>query len=427
LWKFQAGLPLPMATEKLYREDALRAKQIGWLGEVVLLRPISFAFLSGAAAALASLVVIFMCWGSYTKRVTVSGQLIPDLGLIKVYAVQSGIVAKKNAREGQVVKQGEILYVISTERHSNGQGDVQAVISSDVAARRQSLSNERTQLLQLQRGEREILNKKIESLQYELSKLDKQIEGQKTRLRLASDTVSRYRGLVEQNYMSHQLAQQKLEDMLDQEGRLQSLERDRVSVGRELTVQKNDMSNLGFRQQNQLEQIDRSIASVGQELTESEAKRTLVIVAPESGVVTAVAAEAGQAVDVSRPLASIVPSHAQLQAHLYAPSRAIGFVRPGNTVRLRYQAYPYQQFGHAKGTVISMSLTALQGSEIAGTSSNEPMYKIIVGLDKQTVDTYGAARPLQAGMVLDADILQEKRKLYEWVLEPLYSLTGKLK
>jgi len=416
-----------MATEKLYREEALRSQQIGWLGEVVLLRPISFTFLSAAAAAFTSLVVVFMLWGSYTKRVTVTGQLVPDLGLIKVYALQSGVVAKKSVSEGQLVKQGEILYVISTERHSNALGDVQAVISRDVAARRQSLSNERIQLLQLQRGEREISSKKIESLQYELSKLDKQIEGQKVRLKLASETVSRYRGLVEQNYMSHQLAQQKLEDMLDQESRLQSLERDRVSVGRELAVQQSDLSNLGFRQQNQLEQIERSIASVGQELTESEAKRTLVVVAPESGIVTAVVAEAGQAVDVSRPLASIVPSHAKLQAHLYAPSRAIGFIRPGNTVRLRYQAYPYQQFGHAKGTVISISLAALPSSEIAGAGNSEPMYKIVVGLDKQTVDTYGAPRPLQAGMALDADVLLEKRKLYEWALEPLYSLTGKLK
>ena len=39
---------------------------------------------------------------------------------------------------------------------------------------------------------------------------------------------------------------------------------------------------------------------------------------------------------------------------------------------------------------------------------------------------YGNAQPLQAGMVVEADVLQEKRKLYEWVLEPLYSLTGKL-
>ncbi len=56
----------------------------------------------------------------------------------------------------------------------------------------------------------------------------------------------------------------------------------------------------------------------------------------------------------------------------------------------------------------------------------EQLYRLRVTLDDQAVTAYGQPRPLQSGMLLDADILQDTRRLYEWVLEPLYSLTGKL-
>ncbi|MFC0131557.1 HlyD family secretion protein [Massilia eurypsychrophila] len=120
-----------------------------------------------------------------------------------------------------------------------------------------------------------------------------------------------------------------------------------------------------------------------------------------------------------------------MQAHLYAPSRAIGFIRPEDNVLLRFQAFPYQKFGHTRGKVASISRTALLTNELAGvangaTGYTEPVYRITVILDRQAIVAYGTARPLQAGMLVDADILQERRKLYEWVLEPIYSLTGKL-
>lgn len=195
--------------------------------------------------------------------------------------------------------------------------------------------------------------------------------------------------------------------------------------------QQADLASLPLRQQNQLAQIDRMLTGVGQELTESEARRRLIITAPEAGLVTAVIAELGQAVDTSKPLVSVIPRGATLQAQLYAPSKAVGFIKPGDAVLLRYQAYPYQKFGHAKGTVASVSKTALPGSELTGVSNSsdsntEPLYRITVNLTQQVVSAYGKPQSLQAGMLLDADVLQETRHLYEWVLEPLYSLTGKL-
>ncbi|WP_211443343.1 HlyD family secretion protein [Collimonas humicola] len=416
----------------LFRAQAVAAQQSKWLGDIVLIRPLSFAFLTACAATLALLVCAFLAWGSYTKHSTVSGQLLPDGGLIKVYAPQSGIVIEQHVKEGQALQAGDILYVLSSERQSSTQGATQAAISSQVEQRQASLRDELQKTRLLQQEERSGLNNKIAGLGNELAKLDKQIAGQQDRVKLAEDALQRYQGLLQQDYISKEQFQQKQEDLLDQKNRQQSLERDRISVDRELSAQQSELGGLPLKQQNQLAQIDRTLASTGQELSESEAKRRIVVSAPEAGIATAVLADAGQAVDGSRPLLSIVPAGAVLRAELYAPSRAIGFVRPGDQVLIRYQAYPYQKFGHQKGVVESVARTALPNNELnaigvpAGGNGSEPMYRITVRLASQQVQAYGRPQPLQAGMLLDADVRQEKLRLYEWALEPLYSLTGKL-
>jgi membrane fusion protein len=419
-----------MSTRQLYRTEALNARQVKSLGEIVLIRPVSFSFLCALAGGLAVAVLIFLFFGSYTKRTTISGQLVPDLGLVKVYVPQYGIVVKKNVVEGQIVKRGDVLYVLSSERYSDTQGSVQATISRQVNARRTSLQEALDKTRRLNEEERSALLNRIAGLESELGKIDSQIEGQAGRVKLAEDAVVRMRDLAALHFISKEQLQQRQADLLDQRARLQSLERDRISVGRDLTGQKNDLAAMPLRHQNVLAQIERDITSLGQELTESEAKRRLEITAPESGIATAVTAEAGQTVDGGKPLVSIVPAGAKMQAYLYAPSRAIGFVKPGEKVQMRYQAYPYQKFGQAQGTVAFVAKVALSGNELAGlaqqANGGEPLYRITVDLSAQTVKAYGVQQALQAGMLLDADILQEKRRLYEWVLEPLYTLSGKL-
>lgn len=420
--------------QPLYRSEALAAQKTKWLGEIIMARPVTYSFLTAIAVFLALVVALFLVFGTYTKRTTVVGQLLPDSGLVKVYVPQVGVVLEKHVVEGQAVKKGDVLYVLSSERYSSTLGSIQAAISQQVESRRASMREEIEKTKRLQHEERNTMVKRVEALGAEIQKLDSQIEGQRRRVKLSEDTLARYQGLLEQDYISREQAQQKEEELLDQRFRMQGMERDRISVNKELVTYKNELSGLNFKHQNQLAPIERGISSVNQELTESEAKRRLVITAPEGGIATAVVAEVGQAVDGSKSLVSIVPVGAKLQARLYAPSRAVGFIKPGDSVLLRYQAYPYQKFGHAKGKVISVAKTALPGNEISavgnqsgGSGQNsEPLYGITVELASQTINAYGRKQNLQAGMLLDADVQHESRRLYEWVLEPLFSLTGKL-
>jgi membrane fusion protein len=415
----------------LFRPEAVTAQQNRWLGEIILIRPVSVKILTACAVMFAVALCAFLAWGSYTKRSTVTGRLAPEAGLMKIYSPETATVLEKHVTEGQHVRTGDVLYVLSTERQSTLLGATQAAISEQLMQRQASLRNEITQTESLQRQEAQGLRNRIDAAARELAEIDDQIDLQKERVGLAHRTVGRYRSLLKQDFITRQQLQEKQENLLDQQTRLQALERERITLQRDQSALRTDLAGLSFKQQNDIARLQRLLATAAQEQSESEARRSLSIVAPGDGTATAVLADVGQAVSHARPLLSIVPRDSALQAELYAPSRAVGFVQPGGAVRLRFQAYPYQKFGHQEGVIKSITQSTLLPDELGTLSdqarrADEPLYRITVDLPAQTMHAYGQDYPLQSGMALEADILHETLKLYEWVLEPLHTLSGKL-
>ncbi|MFZ3194530.1 MAG: HlyD family efflux transporter periplasmic adaptor subunit [Moraxellaceae bacterium] len=419
----------------LFRQQAIDAQQTSNLGRIVMVRPFSFTVITTVSVVLGLLLMCLFYFGSYTRRTSVTGQLMPVQGLVRVFPIQTGIVTQRQVKEGQSVQQGELLYTISSER-TGGQGQaIQAQISQQVTERAQSIQIEINKTKQLHQDESNNQQNRVVSLQRELGQLDTLIDEQQRRVSLAQQAVERYRNLSSRGFASQEQLQSQQEQWLDQSGRLQSLQRERSSLQAELQRQQNELQSLPLRQQALIAPLARMLTQTQQEFTESEARRTLHIVAPEAGVVTNILSEVGQVTEPNRPMLAIVPQHSLLEAQLYVPSQAMGFVREGQAVLLRYQSFPYQKFGQAKGVVTSIARTALSPTELAGSGlalipslqvSNEPVYRIHVRLAQQAITAYGQQQPLQAGMVLDADILQERRRLYEWVLEPLYTISGRL-
>ncbi len=116
----------------------------------------------------------------------------------------------------------------------------------------------------------------------------------------------------------------------------------------------------------------------------------------------------------------IIPKEDVLQAQLFVPTRAIGFVHPGQKVRILYEAFPYQEFGTYSGRVNEVSQTILTKADASGPIDlKEPAYRVTASLDRTDIDVYGKHLPLQADMLLRADIILEKRSLISWLLDPL--------
>jgi len=321
--------------------------------------------------------------------------------------------------------------VLNSDRLGPGARELQADIGQQVDERRRSLEAELARNKGVEAAEIGHLERRAGTLRAEQQSIERQMEQQRIRLKLAEDARKRYQGLADQDYIAREQLFQKEAELSEQQSRLQALERDALVAQRELATTLREIENTRVRYANQNGLLERGVSSAQQELTEVEARRRVVITAPESGRATLVSGEAGQSVDTTRPLLNLVPSDAKLEVRLYAPSRTMGFVRPGDAVLLRYQSFPYQKFGQHEGVVASVSNNAVTSTELAGfqipdVPPGEPVYAIVVTLKAQNVTAYGKQWPLSAGMRLDADILQETRRLWEWMLEPLYSITGSM-
>lgn len=419
------------SSSRLFREEAMASHLNRSGGAVVLSRGRFFFWASLVMLALAVAVVLFVAVGSYTRRTAVSGQLVPQGGVLRLYTPQQAVVLEKRVHEGQIVAKGEVLYVLSSDRLGSGTREIQAAISQQIAERKLALEGEVSLNTRSGREELGHLTRRAAALQAEAQAIAKQIEQQKLRLTLAEEAYKRYQVMADKEFVAREQFLQKEVDLSEQQSRVQTLQREALANMREAANVGREIDAVRIRTANQNSQLNRNVVSSDQELTELDGRRRVTVVAPEAGVVTLVNAEVGQVADATRPLASLLPAGSVLEARLYAPSRSIGFIRLGDKVLLRYQAFPYQKFGHAQGVVKALSTAAVPASELTGFTSAdaanaEPVYAIVVSVPAQSMITFGRATPLQAGMRLDADILQENRKIYEWLLEPLLSVTGRI-
>ncbi len=401
-------------------------------GQILLTPRISGWIAAAFAASMATAVIALLSFGTYTKRTTVSGLLVPSAGLMRVSTPQPGIVIEKRIREGQVVQRGDILYVLTSDRLNTEAREIQASIGTQVVQRKRSMETEMARNAAAESAEATQLQRRLSTLEAESRTIERQIEQQKIRVALAEDARLRYQSLADRDFIAREQLFQKEAELSEARSRLEALNRDALGVQRDLVGTKRDLDATRLRYASLNAVLQRGISNAEQELTEVESRRRIVVSAPESGRASLVVAEVGQAVDPSRPLVSLVPSDSKLEARFYAPSRTVGFVKAGNVVRMRLQAFPYQKFGHQEGTVVAVSTNAATTTELAGfplpeLPPGEPVFSITVRLKDQAVMAYGSPVALQAGMRLDADILQEKRRLWEWMLEPLYSVTGRLR
>jgi len=412
----------------LFRPEVVEGRRQGWLGSIQLIRPVSFAVLTAFVVGTAVVVASYLSLGEYTRKARVTGYLVPDRGVIRLVTPQAATVLERHVVEGQAVKQGDVLFVLSLER-ATLTGGTQAAVQSSLSARERSLQDASKQQTKLQQAQSAALQRQIGDMQREHAQIGKEADLQRERLVLAQQAQARLESLRNENFVSSAQVQTKAEEVLGLRAQLQGLERQGAAQQREIGNLEAQLRELPLRTQAQLGEIDRDLAVVAQRSAENEANTRIVIRAPQDGVMTSVLAERGQAATPATALASLVPSDAQLQAHLFAPSSAVGFVRSEQAVLLRYQAYPYQKFGHQAGHVMQVSRTPLQAAELVGLAlpaSNEPLYRITVALDRQAVQAYGLAQPLAAGMQLDADVLLDRRRLIEWIFEPVLSIAGRV-
>jgi len=423
----------PSRVSDLFRPEVAEAQRQNWLGQVQLVRPLSLTVLSAGVLCALALVIAFLFLGEYTRKARIGGVLVPDRGVIRLVPPVQGRVLARHVAGGQSVRAGDLMFVLTLEG-STLSSEVQARVRRSLDERRRSLEDAARQQALLAEGEMLSVQRRLEEMRREQQQFEAEAVLHRQRLALAEQSQARLESLVREQFVSPAQLQSKKEEVIGLKAQAQALERQRATLARDRAALEGERRGLPLQLKARQGAIERDLAALAREAAEQDAVREIVVRAPQDGTVSAVLAEAGQSVSPASALASLIPAGARLQAHLFAPSGAVGFLRPDQEVRLRFEAFPYQKFGHQNGHVLQVSRTPLAAPELAGLPLSwprdtdgraEPMFRITVAMDEPSLG--GAqGQTLVAGMRMQADVLLERRRLIEWLFEPVLGLSNRL-
>ena len=160
----------------------------------------------------------------------------------------------------------------------------------------------------------------------------------------------------------------------------------------------------------------RGITDLDREIRQMEVRLSVIDVrAPIAGVVFDLSVSPGSVVKTAseeKPLLKIIPQD-QLQAKVYIPNSAIGFIQPGQRADVAVNSFPRGDYGFIPATVErvgSDALTTAEQRRVLGTEEPGLFFPAVLKLSRQTLQAGQRQVPLQPGMSLVADVHLRNRR-----------------
>lgn len=356
--------------QDLFRQQALARQAQRLRGSLLLTQPLAHGVFTAFLAGLVAVALLFLVRHDYARKQSVSGTLVPDRGLIELRAPASGSLAAVHVAADAEVDAGTPLFTVGFEHTLGGAEAVAELLLDELRVQEAAAQQQLRELAALIVNERLLLELKAGALQ-----------------RAAN------------------LRQRALLAPADYDAVYAQLLQQQNALGRLLLQQAQARAELAELQKQQLR---------------TAAERATTVHAPVRGRIVGIRHAQGMSVAAQEPVVFMLPEASVLQAELWLPGAASGFVAAGQPVNLRFDAFPYQKFGVQRAYIAAVS-----GSAVLPQAGAPPLFRALATLERQHILAFGAAQPLRPGMAFSADIVVDRRSLFEWLLEPLFSIRGR--
>jgi membrane fusion protein len=411
----------------LFRKESLDSTRAHLEGDVILRDRGVFAYAGYLLPLLAVPFLLSTLFWSYARIQQAPGWLTTTEGLVLLRAVRAGTLEDLPFKEGDFVKAGAVVANIRVEQAQPTLGETpEAALLSFVVVQQQRLD---TQIdLARTRGKTEVERRTqlLAGLEKERSELDQQLAKQASIVAATWRDVEASDKLVGQGFATGREARSRRSLWSEQVRDEANLRQQRAALASRIASAQADLERLPVDLDTEIARLESDRAELAQRRAEIEGRRRYSLVAPISGRITNLNVRKGYAVDAQKPVMAIVPEGAALEAELFVPTSASAFIKPGQEVRLLYDAFPYQRFGSGTGRITQVSQSSLAPGDMPTPMGLlEPVYVVRVTLNNATVTAFGDKVALKPGMTLKANVMLEERSIFAWIFEPLYAVRGR--
>ena len=400
---------------QLFRQEVIEAGRDRLAGTVVAAVPPRSRLYTTLLPAFAAVIALILVFGQYATSAQVRGIVAFDAGIARVYPASPAEVRAIHVRTGQRVRAGDPLVTVSLAQGSGGVGSQLAQIDRQEAelARQEGLAG---QIGQTEAGG---LAEQRDGLRAGIASLERQRSIAAGQIALAQSAARRATELAREGAGTQRQVEDARADLLARRSEHEALTERLIAQREQLRAIDNRIAERTLDANRSVSVISAQRAALAEQREALLRTHQLTLTAPLDGEVGDIATEVGQRARPDASLVTIVPAGSRLEVWLYAPSRAIGFVRPGQEVRLLFDSFPYQNHGAGRGRVTEVSRVPTEPTAIdAQLGIEEPVFRIRVAIDSVAPRVSAAERRLRPGMTLSANLVLERRSLWEVMFNP---------
>ena len=403
----------------LFRPEVLAGCLHPEAGRPLPCLPVRFRYLALAAGLVGAVIVALLFFGEYTRKITVPGYVKATEANIRVFPRSPGTVTRVFVREGEEIRDGQRLFEVASAGIIDADDEVIESIALELAAVDQQLAASRA----LHDARTKNLLAKHRDDRRRHRYLQERVAVAGARLRLTEKQHERSRDTIARKYLAVADLERSEKELLADKDAKTIIQREFEALASALESTGGELAELNHAHEFEQAALMNERRRTETRLYEAAGRRRHVVNAPVGGRVTTLTIKTGMRSDPDRPSLSIVPTATRYQVRLYLPGRALSFVETRNRVNLRFEAFPFQKFGLQHGRLASIATGYLLPREVdAPINVREAVYPATVELDNQHLSFQGKTLSLNTGLLVEADILLDRRSLIEWLLEPLIGI-----
>ena len=411
--------------DDLFRQQAIRSLARKAPGRPICLMPRPWLWLTFLVVVTFSATAVFIATAEYARKERAPGWVVAEAGVIRVSAPRAATVSEVAVSAGARIVAGEPLLLLSSDSVLPDGGGKSDQVLSQLRLEMAELGMQSEYSDRQFELETESIEHQLGGFETEISSTSSGLAAQQRRIALGQHKLQRLVGAADGGAVTawDVIRQRELVTELEQE--LLQLQQGQLRLQRERDTLKSRLEGLPNQAYVQRSVLNVRRRQLHQDMTEHESRRLSMLSSPVDGVVASIQVIAGDTLGPGQTTMTVLPKNALLAAEIYVPSRAAGFIQPGQDVRLSYAAFPRQKFGTFAGRVTSVSGYVLLPREIPQTFAiSEAAYKVTVEIESPELFTVPEPAVLRPGMLLTAEIILEKRNLIDWLLEPLQVFRG---